>query len=418
MSKMNRRQFLSVALCAPLVAGSACHALQPGEGNAQGAPERFFFVSQGKTAMMQADGGGLRYFDFNAPNQATWQPCGFFPDGHRVLLLSMEPRRDGPGRPFEQYYSQTPTHIWTYDLERDALTEITAKERMAVFYTPQLLLGSDRLLVQVVKEGKGRIYSMNLDGTDAREFTHEGDGFPYGLSLSPDGKRVAFHMSCPGGYQVWTSNLEGRDRVQVAASQGHIYFGTSWSPDGLWVLYVDCLPEQDPGHDWAEVCIGRAAGGEHRVLTSGQAMWFSASYGNPKNRGGGSNTPAWTRDGRIVFPRRLPDSKVAWEFQAQRPDTDHFNRDFKPESARGGSQICVLDPRNGSVTELTPAQPGVWDFRASASPTGANVVFCRAAVGESPAIWVMDADGRHPSELTKGLDGLGADHPRWVPAKA
>jgi hypothetical protein len=26
----------------------------------------------------------------------------------------------------------------------------------------------------------------------------------------------------------------------------------------------------------------------------------------------------------------------------------------------------------------------------------------------------MDADGRHPRLLTSGLDGQGADHPRWV----
>ena len=60
------------------------------------APARFLFTSQGKTAMMNADGSGLRYFEFEVPGQATWQAGGFFADG-RVLLLSMEPRRDGPG---------------------------------------------------------------------------------------------------------------------------------------------------------------------------------------------------------------------------------------------------------------------------------------------------------------------------------
>ena len=35
---------------------------------------------------------------------------------------------------------------------------------------------------------------------------------------------------------------------------------------------------------------------------------------------------AWTRDRAILFPRRLPGSKVAWEFQPQRPDTDPRTR--------------------------------------------------------------------------------------------
>jgi len=410
------RVFLTAAALGRVAMGASSGTLGSNRQTDVPLPSRFLFVSQGKTAMMNADGTGLRVFDFNVPNQATWQPGGFFADGRRLLFLSMEPRRDGPGRPFEEYYTKTPTHIWVYDLKRDSLAEIATRNRMAVFYTPALLVSDDRLLVQVVRDKVGQIFSMNLDGTDAQEFTRAGEGFPYGLSLSPDGNRVAFHLACAGGYQVWTSDVNGSNRVRVAAAPGHIYFGTSWSPDGKWVLYVDCLPDKDPGHDWADVCIGRADGSEHRVLTSGQAMWFGATYGNPKTRGGGSNVPAWTHDGRILFPRRLPGSKVAWEYQPQRPDVDHFNRDYKPELAHGGTEICLLDPRDRSVRVLTRSEPPVWDFRASESPDGRYIVFCRAKTGGVPAISMMDSDGRNPRMLTKGLDGAGADHPRWLPA--
>ena len=216
--------------------------------------------------------------------------------------------------------------------------------------------------MQVVRKNVGQIFSVRLDGSDPREFTRAGEGLPYGLSLSPDGRRVAFHLAGPQGYQVWTSDTDGSNRVRVAAQPGHLYFGTSWSPDGRWVLYVDCRPGEDPGHDWADVCIGRADGSEHRVLTSGKSMWFAATYGDPKTRGGGSNVPAWTRDGSILFPRRLPDSRVPWEYQPQRPDVDHFNRDFKPELARGGTEICRLDPRDGRVTVLTQERPAALGF--------------------------------------------------------
>ena len=330
---------------------------------------------------MNVDGSGLRYFDFKKPGQATWQPAGSLKDG-RLIFLSMEPRRDGPGKPFEQFYTQTPTHLWAHDLETGALEEICVKDRLAPFVTPALILRDDRLLVQVVRENVGQIYSVRLDGTDAREFTKAGEGLPYGLSLRPDGRRVAFHLASPRGYQVWTSDVDGTNRSLVAAKEGHLYFGTSWSPDGKRVAYVDCTPATDPGHDWADVCTGP----DHRVLTSGGAMWFGATYGDPKTRGGGSNVPSWTRDGRILFPRRLPGSKVAWEYQPQRPDVDHFNRDYKPELSRGGTEICRLDPRDGGVrmTALTrsagSASPA-WDFRASESPDGEHVAFCRAMTG-------------------------------------
>jgi len=412
---LNRRQFLATAALTPVLATMSCRSLtEPRQGRHRRTP-RFFFVSQGRTILMHADGSGLRQLQFEVPNQATWQPADFFVDGRRVLLLSMEPRRDGPGRPFEEYYTQTPTHLWIHDLDSGALEEIATRGRLAVFYTPALLLCDGRMLVQVVRNQVGQVFSMNLDGSDAREFTKAGEGLPYGFSLSPDGTRVAFHLASPNGYQVWTSDTEGGRRVRVAAQPGHLYFGPAWSPDGAWLAFQDCLAGQDPGHDWSDVCRSRPDGSELRVLTPGQAMWFCATYGHPQNRGGGSNMVTWTRDGAILFPRRLPGSKVAWEFQPQRPDTDHFNRDFKPDLARGGTEICRLDPRDGSLTRLTRSDPPRWDFRASESPDGRWIVFCRAATGDVSGVWIMDSDGRRPRCLTKGLGNQGADHPRWLP---
>jgi hypothetical protein len=125
--------------------------------------------------------------------------------------------------------------------------------------------------------------------------------------------------------------------------------------------------------------------------------------------------PVWTRDGEILFSRRLPGARVAWQYQPNRPDTDHFNRDWKPELARGGTEICRLNPKNGSVRRLTESDPPVWDFRASESSEGKLVAFCRCAVGETPALWVMTSMGGKEWMLTRGLNGSGADQPRWLP---
>ena len=146
-----------------------------------------------------------------------------------------------------------------------------------------------------------------------------------------------------------------------------------------------------------------------------QARRILHVYGSLDNRGGGSNVPVWTPDGAVLFCRRTPGAKVPWEFQADRPDTDHFNRDYKPELARGGVEVCRLDPKTGVVQRLTSREPPVWDFRASASPDGRRIVFCRAKTGGVPGIWVADAKGRNPRHLTDGVDGKGADHPRWLP---
>ncbi|MEX2114999.1 MAG: hypothetical protein WD845_17530 [Pirellulales bacterium] len=404
-----------MAALSPLAAMTLSDHVSLAATGASSTIARLFFTSRGRTAIVHADGSGLKYFDFHAPGQATWQPGDVFPDGQRAIVLSMEPRRDGPGKSFDEYYTQTPTHIWIYDLATDRLEEICTKDRLAPFMTPALLLGDERLLVQVVKDRVGQIVSMRLDGSDQREFTRAGEGLPYGLSLSPDGTRVAFHLASPEGYQIWTSDTDGGTRVRVAAHPDHLYFGTRWSPDGEWVLYGDCLYKQEPGHDWCDVCVGRADGSEHRVLTQGQAMWFAATYGDPTTRGGGSNVPSWTRDGRILFPRRTPGAKVPWVYQAGRADVDQINREYQPEHARGGTEICRLDPRTGQLEVLTPSDSPVWDFRASESADGKHLVFCRAATGRAPAIWIADAHGKNPQSITQGQDDQGADHPRWLP---
>jgi TolB protein len=413
-TKWSRRGFLLAARLLPISG-----AFQGRPRIARGAPvvprsAQFFFMSQGKAGIVDVDGRGLRYLEYDKPGQATWQVGAVFPDRRRVVLLSMEPRRDGPGKPFDDYYTQTQTHLWIHDLETGSLEEICAKDRLAPFVTPALLLGEDRLLVQVVRNKVGQIFSVRLDGTDAREFTGAGEGLPYGLSLSPNGKRVAFHLASPRGYEVWTCDTDGANRVQIAAQPGHLFFGTSWSPDGRWILYVDCRPADDPGHDWADVCIGRLDGRENRVLTSGQSMWFAATYGDAKTRGGGSNVPAWTCDGSVLYPRRLPGSKVPWEYQANRADVDHFNRDFKPELARGGTEIVKLEPFGGRISVLTRSYRPVWDFRATESPDGKHVAFCRAETGGPSTIWIMDAAGKNQRMITRGIDGCGADHPRWL----
>jgi len=407
----NRRAFLKAVVLSSVTGAASCRSV-PGQSARQA---RFFFTSQGRTALVNADGSGLRYLELSVPNQATWQPGGFFSDGRRVLMLSMEPRRDGPGRPFEEYYTQTPTHLWTYDLDSGKLDEMAKRDRLAPFYTPQLMLSDERILVQVVRNRVGQIFSMNLDGSDAREFTKAQEGLPYGMSLSPDGQRVAYHLASPAGYQIWTSDSAGGDRKMLAAQAGHLYFGPTWSPDGQWLAFQDCRPGEDPGHDWADVVVVRADGTDLQLVTRGGAMWFGATYGVPGNRSGGSNIVNWTRDGALLFPQRQPGSKVPWEYQAQRPDTDHFNREYKPAESRGGVNLVKLDARTGTCRALTPVREGVWDFRCSESPDGRHVVFCRAETGGVPAVWVMRADGQQPRQVTTGWQNLGADHPRWLP---
>ena len=409
---MNRRLFLKRSGWGGMAAAAGCSLIPDGGVE----PERLFFTASGKTCVIDSLGQGFHELEVSAPGQVTWQPAGFLEDG-RVLLLSMEARRDGPGRPFDEYYHQTPTHVWAYDLDRKSLQELATRDRLAPFYAPQLVLQGGRILMQVIRTRPGQTFNMRLDGSDAREFTGPDEGLPYGYSLSPDGRRVAFHLASREGYQIWTCDTRGGNRVKVAAQPGHLYFGPSWSPNGQWLVFQDCHAPVDPGHDWSDVCVCRPDGTGFRMLTEGQSLWFAATYGTASHRGGGSNVPVWTQDGHILAPLRIPGSRVPWEYQSQRPDTDHFNRDFKPDQARGGTAIARIDPQTGSIVFLTPRAEGVWDFRCTESPDGHRIAFCRAETGGVPRLWVMDRKGRHSQEIHAGIGTGGLDHPRWLPRK-
>ncbi|MCX6885388.1 MAG: twin-arginine translocation signal domain-containing protein, partial [Verrucomicrobia bacterium] len=158
---MDRRDFLKGAGAAGLATLCGCRqTLTPGSP----VRGRLFFTSAGKTCFIRADGSGMRPLELNAPNQVTWQPIAFFPDGRRVLFMSMEARRDGPGRPFDEFYWRTPTHIWIYDLTTGSLVETAGQDRLAAFYSPALLLGADRMLVQVLRTREGQMFNMRVDG--------------------------------------------------------------------------------------------------------------------------------------------------------------------------------------------------------------------------------------------------------------
>ncbi|MBM3264978.1 MAG: PD40 domain-containing protein [candidate division Zixibacteria bacterium] len=210
-------------------------------------------------------------------------------------------------------------------------------------------------------------------------------------------------------------DIDGGRRVEVAGDPDHLYFGPVWSPDGAWLAYLDCEPADDPGHDWANLSVGRPYGSEHRVLTLGMSQWFGTSFGGPETRGSGSNMISWSPDGKtLTFTLAQPGSRTAWVFRPDRPDIDHFNRDYDPDAASGGTALCLLNPFTGDVAEIVPYVSDIWNFRAVWSPDGTRLAFCRSTVGEPSGLWMVNADGTDLRLLTYGFDGRGADHPVWL----
>ena len=373
---------------------------------------RLLFNSHGRLGVFDLNDSRVWYPRVDVPGMASWGWGPVFADRRRVIVAGYE-----PGKAWE---GNIRVHLWIYDLEEDRLLEeIARKNRPAPFMVcSHILPGEDRLVVNPIIDGKQRVWTMALDGSDPREITRAEDGFVYCVQISPDGQKMAYHatmLADRDSYCIFVADLDGGNRVEVASAPGHLYFGPIWSPDGKWLIYQDCHYRDDPGHDWADLCLGSRDGSINRKVTKGQRQWFATSYGDPETRGSGSNMAQWTPDGkRVTYTRAAPGSRTAWPYQVERPDTDHFNRDYYPEDARGGTAICLLDPFTGEETEFISCASRVWNFRAAWSPDGSMFAFCRAEVGSPSGLWLVHADGSAPRMLTDGYGHKGADHPMWV----
>jgi TolB protein len=372
------------------------------------------FCSRGKIGTIDLKTGQEEYLELYVRNQVRWQPGPAFSDGERIILWSQEPPRNARADFGDKdSIAFARTRLWIHNVLTGTLDEIRLPTLMTVV---GLLKGEERLLVSGNRDRMMVLMTADLEGSDQVILRNEG-GYGYGTSLSPDCRRAAYHVTgVPGRnpYEVFTIDIETGERVLLASDPEYLSFGTQWSPDGRWVLYQRCAFRQDPGHDRCDLFISRADGSERRALTKGQSHWFATSYGSPTTRGGGSNMSRWSPDGgAITYSRLLPGSRTAWQYQAGRPDRDHFNREYRPDEAGGGTDICLVNPDTGDVTAITNHDPPIWNFRTEWSHDSKLISFSRSAIGQPSGVWVMNADGSGQRMLTRGLGGLGADFARF-----
>lgn len=339
---------------------------------------------------IRPDGTGERYPDFKQPTQRSWVFGPLFADRQRMILTSFEEVDITKVRS-----GKVLTHDWIYDLRTGDLQPTLLKERQADQLRPQVLLQGDRRVIETaIIGGEERIFIKDLDGANPIELTKAGGGFHYAIELSHDTKRIACHVTGgaaafynPGMYSINVLDLETQKRTLIAGQPAHLMFGPRWSPDDKWVAYLDCLAVQDPAHFRADLAIGRTDGTEHKVVTTGQSHWFGTPFG--------SNMTEWSPDGKtITYTRLLENSK----------------RDM----SEGGSQLCLLNPFTGEITEITPAQPGVFDYRSTWSPDGKKLIFTRARHKAARELWICNPDGTDAKRLTDGYQHKGADFTRWL----
>jgi len=300
-------------------------------------------------------------------------------------------------------------------------------------------------------DGNFDIYVKMIGSSEVRRLTTD-PAWDIMPAWSPDGRQIAFVRMGPEGLRIrLISPISGTDRklgdFPVA------FAGLSWSSDSQWLAARGekgglCLLPAGGGeprpllipHETGEPSFPTfAPDGRHLAYVSG--VGFSAHLavvglgpdytpiGAPRRvtpgRFWGDGGLAWTRDSKSLLyteqgllrlwraeidGRHAPQPVEIAGLGAQRPAT----------APRSDRLVVVKEQSDVDIFRFQAGQPATaaivssfQDEGPQFSPDGRRVVFTSARSGETQ-IWLADADGSSPKQLTHGPGGWRG-WPRWSP---
>lgn len=230
------------------------------------------------------------------------------------------------------------------------------RKQMAAVLALALLMGSQGVLGQgrgvprgiafnSSRDGNSEIYVMNWDGSEPLRIT-ESLATEVDPAISPNGRDIIFTSNRTGNNDIFIADITGRNPVNLtdhAANDGW----ARWSPNGRQIVFHT---NRDGGN--FEIYVMNSDGSSPTRVT---------------NYPGVDQFPDWSPDGQEIVFRR---------------DVD----------------IYVLDLGTGQTRRLTETAP-LLNQMATWSPNGKQLVFMSARNGY-PSVFVMNADGSFPTNLT------------------
>ena len=152
--------------------------------------------------------------------------------------------------------------LWTYDLQRGTLTQLTSGESSSIdaVWTPD----GKRVAYRSNRAGRWNLYWRPSDGSGSEERLTTSDQLHTPDSFSPDGRLLAFiEDNASTGFDLWVLKLDDHTAqpfLRTPFNEGVAQF----SPDGRWLAYdsdesggseVYVQPYPGPGGKW-RVSVG------------------------------------------------------------------------------------------------------------------------------------------------------------------
>ena len=281
--------------------------------------------------VMRADGSNVRNLTHDSATDATEADDGqpvWSPDGRTIAFLSTRDHRgDGDAAP----------DVYVMDADGGdvrRLTENDAAERSLDWTRDGRL---------VFWRCTGGVFGCSLvalspDGGDEEELFDAGDGLS-GLSVSPDGSKVAFNRwdvnAATNDVDVVVADLDGGGERPLTTAPG-VDGDPEWSPDGTKLVFAsdrdrngDCFFHDCTGHA-PELYVMNADGRGQRRLTDDPGYDVFGT---------------WSPDGKLIVFARLAEENGDYELFVvdasggpPRPLTDNGEWDWMPDWGATGTR--------------------------------------------------------------------------------
>jgi len=297
-------------------------------------------------------------------------------------------------------------------------------------------------------EFRSDVWAVRPDGMGLRRVTALGKGTGNG-QWHPSGEFICFQSNVTGDYEVYRCRADGSEVTNLTRSPGTEDYGFQLSSDGQHVVYASQVKGQ-PAHvavmnadgSGQRAIVDQACSYMGRFLPDGRSVVYVSlrpSYGVYRCDLDGSNerclmredgvdyhNPVPSPDGRYVICfRRTGGVSAIWRMDADGADAQplttgntHDTFYLGAKDLHGGSDPPSWSPDSQRVAYATGEPSQIWTMACDGSdkrqvcrrdtpcgyaqwlPAGRRLAFV-SWVGERPQLFVVDASGGEPNQLTK-----------------